>query len=108
MTIEASDPSSATGDDAALLSEIAPAMRKKLELDGVQRGIMTANTLIALAVVVGQARWHAGFAYQSELSFGALGIAVAALCTLPFFLKKRSVSAELRYRRQHGKWRWER
>jgi hypothetical protein len=108
MTVEASGPSSTSSDDAALLAEIVPAMRKKLEHEGAQRGVMTANTLVVLAAFFGQLMRQSDFTYQTELSFGAIGIAVAALCTLPFFLKKRSVSAEVRYRREYGKWRWER
>jgi hypothetical protein len=91
----------------SLIAEIPSAMRKKLEHDGLAKGVMTANTLIALSLALEQLMIHSEFSYRFMVSFFGVGVGVIALAVLPLYLKKRSVLAEVRYRRQHGNWRWE-
>jgi len=100
--------------DAALVAEIAPAMLAKLRKDGSFRGGTLGSSLFCLWTVF----FMADLALQNRdatarmASMTTLLWALAAVSAtsfvLPFYFKKRSVAAEVRYRRQHGKWRWER
>lgn len=108
MTVEAAGSSSASVADAALIGEIAPAMRKKLEDDGFAKGVLVANGLIMVALAIGLQMRDSEFAYRFTVGYAAIAVAGLTLALLPFYLKKHSVAAEISYRRKHGKWRWER
>ena len=94
--------------DDALIAEIAPAMRKKLEHDGFVKGVQFAVSLIALSLALQQLMLRSEYEYRFAVMFAGIAVAMVALAAFPVFLKKRSVATELRYRRQYGKWRWER
>jgi hypothetical protein len=106
---------SETRTDAELIAEIAPAMLAKLRLDGSARGTATA---VALLLALQAIYWPIvaqqnlkPFADRADLlpyCFGGLGIVVVLQIALPHVFKRRNVLNEVRYRRQHGKWRWER
>lgn len=95
-------------DNATLIAEIAPAMRKKLERDGSEKGILQALSLIALSLALQQMMLHSEFEYRFAVMFASIAVTLVALAALPILRKRRNVAAELHYRRKHGKWRWER
>lgn len=93
-----------TKSDAELTAEIAPAMLVKLREDGTARGYAMGGILFALLMV-----WFlADRTESSSYFYWGLGVTVILQVSLPLFFKRRSVTNEVRYRRQHGKWRWER
>jgi hypothetical protein len=103
-----------TRTDAELIADIAPAMLIKLRADGTAKGAEWGSTLNLLWMC-----WFLGDLAVRNLqptadrlgpwSYFLWGLSVTAALqiALPFFFKRRSVLNEVRYRRQHGKWRWE-
>jgi hypothetical protein len=100
-----------TPSDEALLAEIAPAMLAKLKADSRQQGITTGilfafiNSFVLPAFVKQTDGWL-------ELFLILFGI-VLCVCTLVTLVRAyigqpSMLRDELRYRREHGKWRWER
>ena len=100
--------------DAELIADIAPAMLIKLRGDGVAKASWWGTVSFLLFQVFfltdlfrdrvnRNDRFFAPEVYV--LAFGALGVCWIAL---HYYLKRRSVLAEVRYLRHHGKWRWER
>jgi hypothetical protein len=86
--------------DKNLLAEISPAMLKKLRDDGRAEGFWIA---LLVGVVL-----HLDTA-DPELAIAFGGVAsILALIALPIYFRRRKVWVEVIYRRQHGKWRWER
>jgi hypothetical protein len=89
--------------DGDLIAEIPPAMQNKLRRDS--RILMWFFGLAA--VLAGRE-----FADSSQVIFSFLGILFAlggvGLCIASFFSGNAMLREELRYRRKHGKWRWER
>ena len=100
--------SSSDSTDQALIAEIAPAMLKKLERDGLEKGILQGLSLIVLSLALQQMMLHSEFKYRFAVMFAGIAVAIVGLAALPVLRKKRNVAGELHYRRQHGKWRWER
>lgn len=116
MAVEAT-ASSSDSTDQALIAEIAPAMLAKLKLDGSLYGYLililgltiiptlsfpgSVTEFIAAALRLGPdgPRRVADFVYLFAVFGGCL--------ILPWYFKRSSVRAELKYRRRHGKWRWE-
>lgn len=106
---------SETKTDAELIAEIAPAMLVKLRKDGSDRGAALGSTLFMCLGI-----WLLGDMAVQNLEpitmrpgpslyfLYGLGIGAVLQIALPLFFKRRSVLNEVRYRRQHGKWRWER
>ena len=108
MTVEALPTSS---DDAALIAELTPQMLAKLKADSREQAYSTALLFVFLGAFV-----FPNLAKQFEGWFGVLLLLfVFPLNVLAFVTMARSyigqpsqLRAELKYRRQHGKWRWER
>jgi hypothetical protein len=106
---------SETKTDADLTAEIAPAMLIKLREDGSARGGALWASLFSAWLVFSQVYWNEARLdpkqYSETISafymWAIVPIGLAAL-GLHFYFKRRSVTVEVRYRRQHGKWRWER
>lgn len=97
-----------TRTDAELIADIAPAMLIKLREDGSAKGAVGAFLMMMLWANFSKTGWGQ-IEFQATplwqwLVLPLLLIAVA----LPFYSKRRSILVEVRYRRQHGKWRWER
>jgi hypothetical protein len=110
MSVEASVSTSASSDDIALTEQIAPAMLEKLKRDGKDRGHRHGSDLLmvsnmGLLLLLLNPDWHPEFLGWFPILLVA---AFAAWLVLPWYFSKRSVAAELTYRRRHGKWRWER
>jgi hypothetical protein len=110
MSVEASGSTSTSSDDAALAKEIAPAMLEKLKRDGKDRGhrhgsdlLMASN--VGLLLLLLNPDWHPELLRWYPILLVGM---FAAWLVLPWYFSKRSVAAELSYRRKHGKWRWER
>jgi hypothetical protein len=94
--------------DQALLDEISPDMMQKLRREWRQSGV--AVGLLLLLGGIHLLRQNGSFAYESLLtSFGVLSLllSVVLLCTACFG-QSLAAQEELSYRRQRGKWRWER
>jgi len=118
MTIEAAGSTSASLTDKALLAEIPPAMLGKLELDGRLLGylflflalttIPTLNLTVPFTESI-SAALGLGSGGPQRVAAGAYVFGLFGGCLfLPWYFKRGSVKAELKYRRRHGKWRWER
>jgi hypothetical protein len=96
--------------DAALIAEIAPAMLAKLEKDGASSGQATALTWLIIFISI-PPMLERQFPLSDWLPIAAFALVLlsgVASFLLPIHCKKRSVRAELKYRRVHGRWRWER
>jgi hypothetical protein len=97
-----------TRTDAELIADIAPAMLIKLREDGMGKGAVWSFLPMMLWTAFTKPHWG-----QIELDatplwqWVVLPLLIAAVA-MPYFFKHRSVLVEVRYRRQHGKWRWER
>jgi hypothetical protein len=103
-----------TRTDAELIAEIAPPMLVKLRQDGIAKGASTGSVffLALMLLFVGNLAYPnvesaLSVPATSDLFFWGFGVTIALQIALPFFFKRRSVLVEVRYRRQHGKWRWE-
>jgi hypothetical protein len=101
-----------TSIDDPLVADIAPAMLAKLERDGRSKGSLIASASVVVAIALEQnlrevSRSSHGVAW-AIWGMSALAAAAVALAVLPPYLKKKSVLTELDFRRQHGKWRWDR
>jgi hypothetical protein len=114
MTVETSAATSLSSTDKALIAEIAPPMLIKLREDGLAKGAYVGGGLLLCLSVLSLSQsqlnrldptspssWHSYF-NGICLFVGLVGF------LLPFFFRRRNVAVEIRYRRQHGKWRWER
>jgi hypothetical protein len=118
MTIEAAGSSSTSGTDTALLAEIPPAMLAKLELDGRLYGYLILIVALTIIPTLGltapitesiSAAFELGSGGARRLADGGYLFGLFGGCLfLPWYFKRSCVRAELKYRRQHGKWRWER
>ena len=104
-----------TRTDAELIADIAPAMLAKLREDGIAKGASMGSVfLLALMLLfVGNLAYPGvesalSVPATSDLFFWGLGVTVVLQIALPLYFKRRSVLNEVRYRRHHGKWRWER
>jgi hypothetical protein len=97
---------SETKSDAELIAEIAPPMLAKLREDGELKGAFCS--VIPLLLFVSFFRWELVGPLQTQLKSWVILLLILLALALPFFFKRRSVLNEVRYRRQHGKWRWER
>jgi hypothetical protein len=96
--------------DQALIAEISPAMMQKLHGNWRQSG--TAFGLLFLFGgfhLIGQTKPFALFSENWLTIFGVLNLLLgaSALC-MAHFGRSLAVYEELKYRRVHGKWRWER
>jgi hypothetical protein len=99
--------------DKNLLAEISPAMLKKLRDDGRAEGFWIALLVGVVSFLYGHARLDAVLLHldtaDPELAIAFGGVAsILALIALPIYFRRRKVWVEVIYRRQHGKWRWER
>jgi hypothetical protein len=106
MTVTATHSDAATPRNPGnqnLIANISPAMRRKLRLDARLQMFLTGQSLITLGI----------FGIRTEgvgiaLVAGAMALGVACLGLGVFYADKMAIHGELKYRRQHGKWRWER
>jgi hypothetical protein len=104
-----------TKTDAELVADIAPAMLRKLREDGAAKGGHLGTVLIFAWLMLSNLYWAGVRLDSSQYSettsafyiWAILPIGLAAV-GLHFYFKRRSVAVEVRYRRQRGKWRWER
>ena len=109
MAVEPST-SSPSSTDQALIAEIALPMLEKLKRDGKDRGLGHGSMLqmlisVGLLIHIYNPDWHPEIFDWYPYLIGAVFL---TWLILPWYFGKRSVAAELTYRRQHGKWRWER
>ena len=102
-----------TRTDAELIADIAPAMLIKLREDGVAKGSSWGTVLFLLwqifffsDLALGRLNPNDRF-FAPEVYLWAIPVQVACWIVLHYYFKRRSVSVEIQYRRQHGKWRWE-
>jgi hypothetical protein len=124
VTVETSASSSVSTDDAGLLAEIPPAMLAKLKADSRQRAISTSFvwTVFGAFVIPNLAKqWDASAALAPLSNQLGNWVGILLLLSMIVFMICGAVAmlrgflgqpallrTELRYRRQHGKWRWER
>jgi hypothetical protein len=99
---------SATHSDGAddLANEIAPAMLTKLRRDGSVKGGLIAVGFFLVWLCLFQVQLVESGA--SQVFLWGLVVLFALLVILAIYFRRRGVSIEVRYRREHGKWRWER
>src|SRR5690242_11404562 len=111
MNAAATTQTDSMPSDEALLAEIAPAMLAKLKADSRRESTSTAFLLM----VVGG--WFApNLAKQLDNIFGlvvfllgfAAGVGALVVLVRCYLGQPSMLRDELRYRRQHGKWRWDR
>jgi hypothetical protein len=98
-------------DDAALIAELTPQMLAKLKADSRQQALSTNLLFVSLGVFVlpNLAKQFDGWAGPLLLLIGvALNIYALAMIARSYIGQPSMLRDELRYRRQHGKWRWER
>lgn len=83
-------------------------MLVKLREDGLAKGGVWSFLLIMFWTSLSKTQWGqtelASTPFGNWLVLSFIPVAFALL----FYFKRRSVLVEIRYRRQHGKWRWER
>jgi hypothetical protein len=109
MSVEASNGTPTSSDDAALIAEIAPAMKEKLRRDGYGRGLAIGLQVLFLTMLVSrQIGDMESIAHPMQFIVALSVMAIGVLVLLPLYMRKIGLSSELRYRRQHGKWRWDR
>jgi hypothetical protein len=104
-----------TKTDAELIEEIAPAMLIRLREDGKARGAHVAGTLLMAWLLFSHFYWDEVRLDPTQYStttsdlylWAILPLGLIMICA-HFYFKRRSVLTEVRYRRHHGKWRWER
>lgn len=117
--VGAPGPSSAalaeTSTDAEFIAEIAPPMLVKLREDGLAKGASLSFFLIIAYGSITQLYWNSVRLDPTRYSGTIADLHVLAILPiglvaigLPYYFKRRNVRNEIRYRRQHGKWRWER
>jgi hypothetical protein len=107
MTVESSNRASTSIDDSVLISEIAPAMLGRLKREGQTKGVLLA---LAFSFFIQMVSRQIGdqFSHVMPIIYATSMVALCGLILLPLYMRKRNVSVEIDYRRQHGKWRWER
>jgi hypothetical protein len=96
------------------IAEIPPAMRKRLRAVGQLVGFVL-DVLILIGVIGGEATLkqllpsHFGFDVPAtRLVIHSLDlVALLVVVALPLIFARLSLLSEVRYRRRHGKWRWE-
>jgi hypothetical protein len=101
--------------DALLVAEMPVMRREKLESDGRTFGWLIALVvlfLVASADYYGQPLLATTFAMDA-ISVRLIGhllvfLAFINLLILPSTLQRLTLRREVAFRRQHGKWRWER
>jgi len=118
MSVETAGPSSAAAKDADLIAEIAPAMLEKLKQDGKLVG-----SLFAMIVVIAVSNFELSESSKAVISsvlhlsrdsmnrlgdFSFIFSLLSSFVVLPWYFERRTIKEELKYRRQRGKWRWER
>jgi len=111
MSVETADPSSAAAQDADLIAEIAPVMLAKLKADSRQHACSNSLLFVFLGVFVlpTLAKQFDGWIGVVLLLVGiALNIFGLVMIARSFIGQPSMLCDELRYRRQHGKWRWDR
>lgn len=108
MAVNTVFSSTTTASDEALIAEIAPAMLVKLREDGMAKGAAWAVVLMLLYGGFSKTDWGGFELYATPLYQWLLLPFLLAALSLPHFIKRRGVLVEVRYRRQNGKWRWER
>jgi hypothetical protein len=104
-----------TKTDAELIAEIAPAMLVKLREEGSARGAHFAGTLLLAWLLFSSFYWSEVRLDPTQYSettsdlymWAILPLVLLSICA-QFYFKRRSVLTEVRYRRRHGKWRWDR
>ena len=104
-----------TRTDAELIAEIAPAMLIKLREDGASKAGYFGTVLFFAWLMLSNLHGRTAGVDQTQYSesvsalyrWAPLLLLLAAI-GLIFYFRRQSVAVEVRYRRQHGKWRWER
>jgi hypothetical protein len=92
-----------------LSRDIAPAMLAKLRRDGRGKGLAIGLQVVFLTMLVNRQIGDTESITQPMPIMVALSVvAMGALILLPLYMRKNELSSEFAYRRQHGKWRWER
>ncbi|HVO03039.1 MAG TPA: hypothetical protein VMT54_12600 [Candidatus Cybelea sp.] len=106
----------AISDDDISIGEIRPAMLAKLKADGKIIGILLGLVIAAMVYWA----WPVGVAAlvqeQLRLDYFEMrlatdlytGLGGLSILLLPLLTPYWNVRREVRYRRLHGKWRWER
>jgi hypothetical protein len=99
-------------DNPAVLAEIAPAMHRKLRRQGAVLPLLCGLFVFALQCVervYGKDGDWQGVIGSFDLAFCAVLGLVFALYVYSFrAIRRFPLHREVLYRRQHGKWRWER
>jgi hypothetical protein len=101
---------SETRTDAELIAEIAPAMLKRLRREGVRTVLMLQFLMVGLQVSFSALWSHVGWIPWNWTPVTVVTfLGSGAFATLLFYkmIVGAPLNYELRYRRQHGKWRWE-
>lgn len=104
--------------DAALIAEIAPPMLDKLKNDARLLGLLCAAFVIIgmpnlellepLKAAIASAVHLGADGSRRVEDFGLAFGFLASFTIVPWYFQWRAIKGELKYRRQHGKWRWER
>lgn len=111
MSVETTGLSSTAAKDADLIAEIAPTMLAKLKADSRQQACSKAFLCVFLGAFVlpNLAKQIDGWPGVLLFLFGiALNIFGIVKIARSYIGQPSMLGDELRYRRQHGKWRWER
>ncbi|GAB2174874.1 hypothetical protein [Dongia sp. agr-C8] len=118
MTTDSFDRTAASSDDPALIAEIAPPMLENLKRTG-----QLVGSLCAMIIVIAVSNFQLSEADKAAISsalhlgrgsidrlgdFSFIFSLLGSFIVLPWYFEVRTVKHELSYRRQHGKWRWER
>lgn len=110
MIARAATQTEATPSDEALLAEITPPMLAKLKLDSRLQSSAIAGLLMAPSILAPELSKQFDIGFGIPLRVLTFGLSVCAVVILFRALLRTPpmLRQELRYRREHGKWRWER
>ena len=101
----------AAPSDETLLAEITPPMLAKLKMDARQQSVGLAFVLMvagAYFVPDLSKQFDNGFGIPLKVLSFAMNICAVVIMFRALLRTPPMLRIELRYRRQHGKWRWER
>jgi hypothetical protein len=105
MSVGIEPQSAALDRDSDLVNEIAPAMKKSVEQQTV---VLTriGFVLIFFGVLFFPDDYASSEAKRIIVDLAGILMGAGILFS-PFYAKRIAIAREVRYRRQHGKWRWD-
>jgi hypothetical protein len=87
-----------------LVAEIAPAMKESLDRQGI---LYVALAYIVIWFIADYADDLVAVEAQDLLQVGKFALLIACIAVGPVVGREFVIGREVKYRRQHGKWRWD-